>query len=60
MGYRYSKAVQDSGITWTAETLDAWLTDPQKLIPGQRMNFRLGDPGLRADVIAYLKSQSTP
>ena len=57
-GFPYSKAVQASGIVWSADTLDSWLTDPQKLIPGQRMNFRLGDPQLRADVIAYLKKES--
>jgi cytochrome c len=36
----------------------AWLTDPQGLIPGQRMNFRVALPEDRADVIAYLRPQA--
>ena len=56
--FPYSPAVKASQIIWTRETLDAWLTDPQKLIPGQRMNYRLSDPQLRADVIIYLKKES--
>ena len=26
---RYSDALKSSGVTWSAETLDAWLADPQ-------------------------------
>jgi cytochrome c len=57
-GFNYSKAVQASGITWNADTIDKWLTNPQQLIPGQRMNFNISDPQKRADIIAYLKTAS--
>ncbi|MBM3523298.1 MAG: c-type cytochrome [Alphaproteobacteria bacterium] len=57
-GFAYSPALKNAAIIWTEETLDRWLTDPQKLIPGQRMNFRVADPELRAHVIAYLKRES--
>jgi len=56
--FPYSPAVKASQVIWSQDTLNAWLTDPQKLIPGQRMNYRLGDPQLRADVIAFLKKES--
>lgn len=56
--FAYSPAVKNSQVVWAQDTLNAWLTDPQKLIPGQRMNFRLSDPQLRADVIAFLKKES--
>ena len=56
--FPYSPAVKSAQIVWSQDTLNAWLTDPQKLIPGQRMNFRLSDPQLRADVIAFLKKDS--
>ena len=56
--FSYSPAVKGSVVVWDAGTLDQWLTNPQALIPGQRMNFRLSDPQLRADVIAYLKKES--
>ena len=36
----------------------AWLINPQALIPGQRMNFRVALPEDRADIIAYLRQQS--
>jgi cytochrome c len=34
--------------------LDRWLTDPEALVPGQGMGYRLDDPQERADVVAYL------
>lgn len=39
-------------------TLDAWLTNPQALIPGQRMNFRVATGEDRADIIAYLRTMN--
>ena len=56
-GYDYSKALKKAGFVWTPEKLDRWLADPQKLVPGQKMGFRLGKPDERADVIAYLATQ---
>jgi cytochrome c len=55
-GFNYSKAMRNSGVVWTEETLDKWLADPQAFIPGQRMNFKVVDPADRADLIAYLKT----
>lgn len=54
--FAYSPAVKASPIIWNDETLDRWLSGPQKLIPGQRMNFSVGEAQDRADIIAYLKS----
>ena len=53
-GYYYSPAMKQADIVWDAKTLDAYLTDPQKVVPGNKMPF----PGLktehdRADVIAF-------
>jgi len=53
--FNYSKALQSSNIVWDDKTLDQWLAGPQKLIPGQRMNFIVSDAQKRADIIAYLK-----
>jgi cytochrome c len=53
--FRYSPALKRSGITWTPETLDAFLTNPQALVPGNRMPYAgMADAGNRADLIAYL------
>ena len=56
--FAYSAAVKKSGIVWEEKTLDAWLTNPQALIPGQRMNFRVSTREDRADIIAYLRQES--
>src|SRR6516225_7232950 len=53
--YAYSPAMKDANLTWDAKTLDGYLDDPQKFVPGTKMPF----PGLktaqdRADVIAFL------
>ena len=56
--FNYSSAVKGSTVVWEEKTLDAWLTNPQALIPGQRMNFRVAAAEDRADIIAYLRQQS--
>jgi len=55
--YRYSVALQKSGIVWNDATLDKWLADPQALVPGTKMFFNLDSAQDRADVIEYLKEQ---
>jgi cytochrome c2 len=54
--FRYSPALKRSGITWTAETLDAFLADPQKMVPANRMPYGgMPEAADRADLIAYLQ-----
>jgi nitrite reductase (NO-forming) len=52
--YNYSPAMKQANVVWDAKSLDAYLADPQKVVPGNKMPF----PGLkteqdRADVIAF-------
>src|SRR6201991_126355 len=42
--YNYSPALKNSGLTWTPENLDRWLTNPSTLVPGTKMFFRIDDP----------------
>jgi cytochrome c len=53
--FQYSDALKKSKITWTDETLDQWLTDTEKLVPGNDMTFHVEKNAERADIIAYLK-----
>jgi cytochrome c len=54
--FRFSPALKRSGITWTAQSLDAFLADPQKVVPANRMPYAgMLDAGDRADLIAYLQ-----
>lgn len=55
--YRYSPALQKSGIVWNDATLDKWLADPQALVPGTKMFFNVDSARDRADVIEYLKEK---
>src|SRR5262249_55604104 len=44
--FRYSPALKRSGITWTAQTLDEFIADPQKIVPANRMPYGGGShPG---------------
>ena len=54
--FRYSPAMKKSEITWTPETLETFIADPQKLVPANRMAYAgLTDAAERADLIAYLQ-----
>ena len=57
-GFTYSPAVKGSAVVWDQDTLTRWLTNPQEVIPGQRMNFRVSQPQDRADIVAYLRRES--
>ena len=54
--FDYTKEVKKSKVVWNEKTLDAWLTDPEKLIPGQKMGYQIGEAADRTDIIAYLKT----
>jgi cytochrome c len=53
--FQYSDALKKSKITWTDETLDQWLADTEKLVPGNDMTFHVERAAERADIIAYLR-----
>lgn len=53
----YSDAMKQSGIIWTPDKIDLYITKPKKLVPGGKMKYDgLDDAAQRADVIAYLQS----
>lgn len=56
--YPYSPALKNAGFVWNDQTLDQWLTDPEKMRPGVKMFYHLDAAQDRADVIAYLKTLS--
>jgi len=56
-GFDYSPAMKQAHIIWTPRTLDAYLADPQKVVPGNRMPFAGLQSALdRTDVIAFLET----
>jgi cytochrome c len=53
--FQYSEALKKSMITWTDVTLDQWLSDTEKLVPGNDMTFHVEKAAERTEIIAYLK-----
>jgi cytochrome c len=49
-----SENLKKYGVTWSTETLDEFLANPNAKVPGTPMVGMLADPQQRADVIAYL------
>lgn len=58
-GYSYTDANKDKGIVWGEDTLDIYLTNPKKYIPGTKMIFAgLKKQADRNNLIAYLKEST--
>jgi cytochrome c len=54
-GFKYSKAMKKSGVTWDEATLDKFLTKPKKFMKGTKMSFGgLKKKKDRDNVIAYI------
>ncbi|HTT00516.1 MAG TPA: c-type cytochrome [Steroidobacteraceae bacterium] len=54
----YSQGMKESGIVWTEDMIDKWITDPYKILPNTNMKPFPGvpDPETRKKIIAFLKS----
>ena len=56
-GFDYSAAMKRSKIVWNAKTLDRFLANPPKAVPGTSMTYAgVPDRAERAALIAYLKA----
>ena len=51
-----SENLKKYGVTWSTETLNEFLADPNAKVPNTPMTGILIDPQQRADVIAYLST----
>lgn len=56
--FQYSDALKGAKFSWNETTLNAWLTDPDKMVPDNDMAFHLDSGSDRKAVIEYLKSLS--
>ncbi len=58
-GFKYSDAMASSGITWTKEELDSYLSNPAAKVPGTTMMAgAITDAGRREAIIAYIEDAS--
>ena len=58
--FNYTQALKDSGMVWNPATLDHFLTDPMKAVPGTAMPIPIPVASIRADLIAYLATLKLP
>ena len=55
--YIYSAPMKRSDFVWSPDKIDAYIADPQQVVPGDKMKYHgLADAQDRADVIAYLNT----
>lgn len=59
-GFEYSAVMRNADFVWTPEAVDAWLAQPGRFLPGNRMIFAgVPDEDDRIDLIAYLLEATT-
>jgi cytochrome c len=56
-GFKYSAGFAKADFTWDHDHLDAYLTNPQAVIPGAIMPYRQANADTRSAIIAYLAAQ---
>ena len=54
-GFHYSADFAKADFVWDEARLDAWMINPQAMIPSAVMAYRQPRPEIRAAVIGYLK-----
>lgn len=55
-GFAYSDAMKRSRIVWDEKTLNRFLADPMRTVPGTSMGYAgVKDQAERGDLIAFLK-----
>ena len=58
---RYTEALKKADIVWDENTLNAWLADPQAMVPGTTMTFRgVQQNNTRANLIEFLRLALAP
>ena len=57
-GFPYSPSLKNAHIVWNETTLEQWLSDPDRLVPGNNMDFHVARAQERRDVISFLKKGS--
>ncbi|MGH8309894.1 MAG: c-type cytochrome [Steroidobacteraceae bacterium] len=57
--FQFSEALKKSGITWTEQTMNAWLARPTDVVPGTIMAYAgLANDADRRALIAYLAAET--
>jgi cytochrome c len=57
-GFSYSPALKKSGLTWSEQNLDKWLTNSMNTVRGTSMVYAQADAAKRGAIVDYLKTLS--
>jgi cytochrome c len=58
-GFEFSEAMKKAGVTWDYATLDYYLANTERAVPGKAMNFAgIEDADLRAAVVLHLRKMA--
>ena len=57
-GFNYSQSLKNAGLTWDEARLDAFIANPDSVVPGNNMKPYTGidDAKVRGAIIGFLKS----
>ena len=59
--FSYSDDLKNAPWTWDADRINKWIENPRAVLPATKMTFvGMQDPNDRRDVIAFLKTQTSP
>lgn len=56
-GFKYSAGFAHADFAWDGSRLDAYLTNPQSVVPGAVMPYRQAHADVRRAIISYLEAQ---
>lgn len=54
--FEYSRALAQATHVWSKDKLMAWLENPEMVVPGQEMGYRVEHASDRLNVVAFLAS----
>jgi cytochrome c len=61
VGFPYSDALKNSGLTWTEDNLRKWVADNAHMVPNTLMpHVSISDPAEQIYVVTYLKTLTGP
>lgn len=59
-GFAYSEALTSIAEPWTWDSMDAWLANPRRYAPGNKMSFAgLSNPVDRANLLAWMNTKGS-
>lgn len=57
-GFNYSDALRGHGGAWGWDEMDAWIANPRRFVPGNKMTFAgIANPQERANLLAFMNSR---